>query len=269
MRARLEMGPLITREHRDKVASYVEARRARARRSSSTAARARPATASSSAHADRQRQAGHEGLRRRDLRPRARRSSASTRTRRRVAARSTTTRTATARRSSPATAAPPGSSSSTSRPAWSASTSRSPCRSATTASAAGRRGSSATRHIYGPEGIDFYTRSKVVTSRWPDPATSRVELGFPQTALTRVCDLQVRQPDRQWTSAKRRIAPLRSTSNGFGNGFRTGRTRSAAARRRGREPRPHGRHEPLDRADRPHIGEERARGSDGARPSGD
>src|SRR5579871_2328836 len=37
------------------------------------------------------------------------------------------------------------------------------------------------RHIYGPEGIDFYTRSKVVTSRWPDPATSRVDLGFPQT----------------------------------------------------------------------------------------
>ena len=27
------------------------------------------------------------------------------------------------------------------------------------------------RHIYGPEGIDFYTRTKVVTSRWPDPAT--------------------------------------------------------------------------------------------------
>ncbi|HZP73006.1 MAG TPA: CoA-acylating methylmalonate-semialdehyde dehydrogenase [Gaiellaceae bacterium] len=36
-------------------------------------------------------------------------------------------------------------------------------------------------HIYGPEGIDFYTRSKVVTSRWPDPATSKVDLGFPQT----------------------------------------------------------------------------------------
>ncbi len=35
-------------------------------------------------------------------------------------------------------------------------------------------------HIYGPEGIQFYTRSKVVTSRWPDPATSRVDLGFPQ-----------------------------------------------------------------------------------------
>jgi malonate-semialdehyde dehydrogenase (acetylating)/methylmalonate-semialdehyde dehydrogenase len=37
------------------------------------------------------------------------------------------------------------------------------------------------RHIYGPEGIDYYTRGKVVTSRWPDPATSKVDLGFPQT----------------------------------------------------------------------------------------
>ncbi|TML20658.1 MAG: CoA-acylating methylmalonate-semialdehyde dehydrogenase [Actinobacteria bacterium] len=36
-------------------------------------------------------------------------------------------------------------------------------------------------HVYGPEGIDFYTRGKVVTSRWPDPATSKVDLGFPQT----------------------------------------------------------------------------------------
>jgi malonate-semialdehyde dehydrogenase (acetylating)/methylmalonate-semialdehyde dehydrogenase len=36
-------------------------------------------------------------------------------------------------------------------------------------------------HIYGPEGIDFYTRAKVVTSRWPDPSTSKVDLGFPQT----------------------------------------------------------------------------------------
>jgi malonate-semialdehyde dehydrogenase (acetylating) / methylmalonate-semialdehyde dehydrogenase len=35
-------------------------------------------------------------------------------------------------------------------------------------------------HMYGPEGIRFYTRGKVVTSRWPDPATSSVNLGFPQ-----------------------------------------------------------------------------------------
>jgi malonate-semialdehyde dehydrogenase (acetylating)/methylmalonate-semialdehyde dehydrogenase len=36
-------------------------------------------------------------------------------------------------------------------------------------------------HVYGPEAIGFYTRGKVVTSRWPDPATSRIDLGFPQT----------------------------------------------------------------------------------------
>jgi len=29
--------------------------------------------------------------------------------------------------------------------------------------------------------VQFYTRGKVVTSRWPDPATSRVDLGFPRT----------------------------------------------------------------------------------------
>ena len=33
--------------------------------------------------------------------------------------------------------------------------------------------------IYGPDGIRFYTRSKVVTSRWPDPASSVIDLGFP------------------------------------------------------------------------------------------
>jgi malonate-semialdehyde dehydrogenase (acetylating)/methylmalonate-semialdehyde dehydrogenase len=36
-------------------------------------------------------------------------------------------------------------------------------------------------HMYGPEGINFYTRGKVVTERWPDPATSTVDLGFPRT----------------------------------------------------------------------------------------
>ncbi|HEY3535319.1 MAG TPA: CoA-acylating methylmalonate-semialdehyde dehydrogenase [Pedococcus sp.] len=36
-------------------------------------------------------------------------------------------------------------------------------------------------HMYGPEGISFYTRGKVVTQRWPDPATSSVDLGFPRT----------------------------------------------------------------------------------------
>jgi malonate-semialdehyde dehydrogenase (acetylating)/methylmalonate-semialdehyde dehydrogenase len=36
-------------------------------------------------------------------------------------------------------------------------------------------------HMYGPEGIQFYTRGKVVTARWPDPSTSAVDLGFPRT----------------------------------------------------------------------------------------
>ena len=36
-------------------------------------------------------------------------------------------------------------------------------------------------HMYGPEGVNFYTRGKVVTSRWPDPHTSSVDLGFPVT----------------------------------------------------------------------------------------
>ncbi|WP_084106109.1 CoA-acylating methylmalonate-semialdehyde dehydrogenase [Demequina sp. NBRC 110056] len=34
-------------------------------------------------------------------------------------------------------------------------------------------------HIYGPESIHFYTRSKVVTTRWPDPEDSQIDLGFP------------------------------------------------------------------------------------------
>jgi malonate-semialdehyde dehydrogenase (acetylating)/methylmalonate-semialdehyde dehydrogenase len=39
-------------------------------------------------------------------------------------------------------------------------------------------------HMYGPEGVNFYTRGKVVTSRWPDPATSSVDLGFPRTRVS-------------------------------------------------------------------------------------
>jgi malonate-semialdehyde dehydrogenase (acetylating) / methylmalonate-semialdehyde dehydrogenase len=35
-------------------------------------------------------------------------------------------------------------------------------------------------HMYGPDSIRFYTRGKVVTTRWPDPSTSVIDLGFPQ-----------------------------------------------------------------------------------------
>ena len=35
--------------------------------------------------------------------------------------------------------------------------------------------------MYGMEGVHFYTRLKVITSRWPDPRHRGVDLGFPQT----------------------------------------------------------------------------------------
>ncbi|NJQ04615.1 CoA-acylating methylmalonate-semialdehyde dehydrogenase [Streptomyces lonarensis] len=34
-------------------------------------------------------------------------------------------------------------------------------------------------HVYGEDGVRFYTRGKVVTTRWPDPADAGVDLGFP------------------------------------------------------------------------------------------
>lgn len=37
-------------------------------------------------------------------------------------------------------------------------------------------------HIYGPESIHFYTRSKVVTTRWPDHTPTQVDLGFPSSS---------------------------------------------------------------------------------------
>ena len=35
-------------------------------------------------------------------------------------------------------------------------------------------------HMYGPEGIHFFTKAKAITARWPDPADSVVDLGFPR-----------------------------------------------------------------------------------------
>jgi malonate-semialdehyde dehydrogenase (acetylating)/methylmalonate-semialdehyde dehydrogenase len=34
-------------------------------------------------------------------------------------------------------------------------------------------------HMHGPDGVRFYTRGKVVTTRWPDPSDAGVNLGFP------------------------------------------------------------------------------------------
>jgi malonate-semialdehyde dehydrogenase (acetylating) / methylmalonate-semialdehyde dehydrogenase len=35
-------------------------------------------------------------------------------------------------------------------------------------------------HVHGTEGVKFYTRAKAVTARWPDPRERGVDLGFPQ-----------------------------------------------------------------------------------------
>jgi malonate-semialdehyde dehydrogenase (acetylating)/methylmalonate-semialdehyde dehydrogenase len=36
------------------------------------------------------------------------------------------------------------------------------------------------QHIYGPEGVSFYTRGKVITSRWPETNhASRASYNFP------------------------------------------------------------------------------------------
>ncbi len=34
-------------------------------------------------------------------------------------------------------------------------------------------------HVHGPDGVRFYTRGKVLTTRWPDPSQAGVNLGFP------------------------------------------------------------------------------------------
>ncbi|SCL70553.1 CoA-acylating methylmalonate-semialdehyde dehydrogenase [Micromonospora peucetia] len=37
-------------------------------------------------------------------------------------------------------------------------------------------------HVHGPEGVSFYTRGKVVTTRWPSGSPSTVSLSFPTTS---------------------------------------------------------------------------------------
>ncbi len=45
--------------------------------------------------------------------------------------------------------------------------------------------------MYGPEGIHFYTRAKVVTTRWPDPATSDGRPRLPREPVSRAVDIGV------------------------------------------------------------------------------
>lgn len=37
-------------------------------------------------------------------------------------------------------------------------------------------------HIYGNDGVAFYTQGKVITTRWPDPSDGGINLGFPSNS---------------------------------------------------------------------------------------
>jgi malonate-semialdehyde dehydrogenase (acetylating)/methylmalonate-semialdehyde dehydrogenase len=174
-----QMGPLITGAHRDRVASYIEAGAQSGATVVADGARPRSTvTGSSRRDAARQRAAGDERLHRRDLRAGAVRASACRRTTTRCGW-STTTRTATARRSSPRRGSGPpvpvrraGRMVGINVPI--------PVPVAYYSFGGWKDSLFGDNHMYGPDGIQFYTRTKVVTSRWPDPATSRIDLGFPQ-----------------------------------------------------------------------------------------
>ena len=43
------------------------------------------------------------------------------------------------------------------------------------------RGNLRDLHMYSREGVQLDRRAKIVTSRWPDPGTSKIDLGFPRT----------------------------------------------------------------------------------------
>ena len=83
--------------------------------------------------------------------------------------------------SSPATAAWPGVSSARSPPAWSGINVAIPVPVGFHSFGGWKSSLFGDSAMYGPEGIRFYTRPKVVTTRWPDPATSEIDLGFPRT----------------------------------------------------------------------------------------
>ena len=172
-----EMGPLITREHRDKVAGYLDA----AASEGAERGRRRPR------RADRRRRRASSSARR-CVDNVDRRHDAATPTRSSARCCRWSASTPTTRRSRLVNDNPYGNGTRHLHPrrrrgppvpvrrrcaAWSASTCRSRCRWRTTASAAGRRRCSATCTCTARTASHFYTRTKVVTSRWPDPATSR------------------------------------------------------------------------------------------------
>ena len=105
-------------------------------------------------------------------------SCAPTATRRRSSS-STPTRTATARRSSPATAARRGCSSSEATAGMVGINVPIPVPMAYHSFGGWKSSLFGDLHVHGPEGVRFYTRGKVVTTRWPDPSARRRQPGLP------------------------------------------------------------------------------------------
>ena len=173
------MGPLITAEHRDRVRSYVE-------RAADEGARVVADGVGAGGRrrvlrrllAPRRRRAGHEGLRRRDLRTGAERGAGRRPTTTRSRS-STPTRTATASPCSPATAAPPARFEREVEVGMIGINVPIPVPVAWHSFGGWKASIFGDSAMYGPEGVRFYTRPKVVTTRWPDPASSAIDLGFP------------------------------------------------------------------------------------------
>ena len=68
-------------------------------------------------------------------------------------------------------------------------------------------------HVHGRHGVRFYTRDKVVTRRWVDPAGRRgVDLGFPTSRLTRARSLAWHHRIGGWLSGLKCVWP--ETSRG-------------------------------------------------------
>ena len=65
-------------------------------------------------------------------------------------------------------------------------------------------------HMYGPEGIQFYTRAKIVTSRWPDPGTSQGRPRLPADPLSRSMTQTTPRPDAVGLDRNARREHLRS-----------------------------------------------------------
>ena len=93
-------------------------------------------------------------------------------------------------------------------------------------------------HIYGPEGINFYTRGKVVTSRWPDPATRRSTSASRRRARTTTWpSCSSGRTARAARRASRRAAAASSSSGGEAGVGKTALVRALRGAGRRRPPR--------------------------------